>query len=251
MSGSFKDHFSGHAGDYAVFRPEYPAELFDWLASRAPGRHLAWDVATGNGQAARVLARYFERVVASDASAEQIAQATGPAHVDFRVEPAEGSSLADGSVDLVTVAQACHWFDHAAFVDEVGRVSASGGVAAIWTYELARVNPVFDGQIDTFYRETIGPWWPPERCIVERGYRDLDFPWPELDSPRFVMRHDWTLDRFEGYLRTWSAVRRCQAVTGKDPVAGIHERLLDAWGVESGRSRTVEWPLAVRAFRLG
>ena len=56
---SFKDRFSGHAAEYALYRPHYPKELFQYLASLAPNRDAAWDCATGNGQAAEMLAEYF------------------------------------------------------------------------------------------------------------------------------------------------------------------------------------------------
>ena len=122
MSRPFPDHFSGVAGAYAEFRPRYPDALFDWLAEAAPSRELAWDCATGNGQAAVALARVFTRVVATDASAEQVQAATPHPRVEYRVGPAEESGLTSDSADAVTVAQALHWFDRPSFYAEASRV---------------------------------------------------------------------------------------------------------------------------------
>ncbi len=243
----FKDHFSGHAGDYASFRPGYSAALYRWLADISPSKECAWDCATGNGQAALGLAQFFKRVIATDASKEQIEHAAQIPSIDYRTEAAEQPSLLSCSVDLVTVAQACHWFRHADFLREVGRVLKPGGVLAIWTYTGAVVSAAIDAIVSDFYNAEIGPYWPPERRLVEEGYANLRFPWPELASPHFVMEAEWSLESFEGYLRTWSAVRRYIADTGSDPVAAIHARLAVAWG---NAPRKVLWPLVLRVFRV-
>src|SRR5215207_1879848 len=107
----FEDHFSKQSQLYAKYRPNYPEEIYAYLASIAPGRSLAWDCGTGNGQAALGLAHHFDRVHASDASAEQISLALLSGKVDYRIEPAEHVSLAASSTDLVTVAVAVHWFN--------------------------------------------------------------------------------------------------------------------------------------------
>src|SRR5690606_31583471 len=130
---SFHDHFSGHAAGYAQARPTYPEALFDWLAAQCAQRELAWDAGCGNGQAAIALARHFARVIATEPSAEQVAQAPAHPRVEYRVEPAESPSLADASADLVTVAQAMHWFDLDRFHVGVRRVLRPGGLVAVWT----------------------------------------------------------------------------------------------------------------------
>jgi hypothetical protein len=209
---------------------------------------LAWDCATGNGQAAQELARHFERVVATDASAEQIAQAAAHPSIDFRVEPAESSSLEDRSVDLLTVAQALHWFDFARFCGEAGRVAVAGGIVAVWCYGLARVDEDVDAAVGDFYEHTIGPYWPPERRMVESGYRELQFPWSEVSAPEFCIVQNWDLAGFLAYLGTWSAVRRYRADRGTDPVAALRGRLAAAWGAKALRRR-ISWPIALRVFR--
>ena len=244
---SFKDHFSGHAADYASHRPTYPRELFDFLAGLVGNRALAWDCATGNGQAAAALAESFDCVIATDASAEQIESAVGlPDNVQLRVAPAEDSGIANGSVDLVTVAQALHWFDFDAFYAEVNRVLAPGGVLAVWSYGLTRISPAVDALIDEFYRGEIDAYWPPERDYVDAEYRGIPFPFEEVEVPAFSMSVEWGADELLNYLRTWSSVRRCMAALGGDPVGDLEPAMKAAWGEGE---RQVRWPLIFRVGR--
>lgn len=242
---NFNDHFSGHARDYARARPGYPAPLFEWLAANARGRRLAWDVGTGNGQAARGLAPFFDRVHATDASPEQIAEARGPDAIGFACEPAEHCSLADASADLVTAGQAMHWFELSAFYREVKRVLRPGGMLAVWTYQLNRIDPEVDRHVRWFFDDVIGTYWPPERVHVEAGYQDLPFPFAERSVPAFGLATEWGLDRFLAYVDTWSAVRRYRADRGEDPLPALREALIGPWGGEA-RQRRIGWPLAVR-----
>lgn len=247
MSEGFRDHFSGVAEGYARFRPGYPPALFAWLAERAPGKRLAWDCATGTGQAALGLAEHFARVVATDASAEQVERARPHPRVDFRVAPAERSGLDDHSADLVTVAQALHWFDIAAFFCEAGRVLRPGGLLAAWCYG----NPVLpDAALDRvlvhFYDDVVGAYWPPERRLILEGYASIPFPFREVAAPPLVMEADLALDGLAGYLRTWSATSRYVQAHGVDPVGPLEERLRAGWG-DPAATRRVRWPLAIRA----
>lgn len=247
--GSFPDHFSAVAGAYARHRPTYPAALFDWLAALPAARRHAWDCGTGSGQAAVELAARFERVTATDASGEQLARAAPHPRVTYRLAPAEESGVAGGAVDLVTVAQAVHWFDLERFWPEVRRVLAPGGAVAVWTYDLFTVTPRFDAVVRRLYDDVVGPYWPPEREMVDNAYRDLDFPFAEVAAPRFEMTAAWDLDRVEGYLRTWSASKRwAEAHGGRDPLAEAAAELAAAWG-ERARVRRVSWTLTVRAGR--
>lgn len=251
LSGpGFKDHFSRVSGAYADFRPSYPAGLFDWLATMAPGRDLAWDCACGSGQASVDLAERFERVVSTDASAAQLAGALKHPRVDYREAPAEASGLADRSVDLIAVAQALHWFDRPRFYAEARRVLKPGGVLAVWSYGVqtladARVN----AHVQHFYNEVVGPYWPPERVLVEQGYRTLEFPFAELAAPKFEMTAHWSLPRLLGYFRSWSATGRYLTERGEDPVAALAERLAPDWG-DPESEHVVTWPLAIRAGRI-
>lgn len=245
---SFKDHFSGHASDYARYRPHYPAEMFTALASLAPTGELAWDCATGNGQAAVALAAHFARVIATDASAPQIENAEPNERVEYRVAPAESSGLETGTVDLISVAQALHWFDIPAFLREAERALKPNGLLAISAYNLLTVAPEVDALVNQFYFETTGPFWPPERDIVEAGYRTIAFPFPELELPPFQMRSEWKLGQLLGYLRTWSATKNFIAAHGYDPVDSLGEELRPLWGGED-EVREVRWPMALRVFR--
>lgn len=245
---SFKDHFSGHAAIYREARPTYPPALFAWLASAAPARTLAWDAGCGNGQASGALAAHFERVVATDPSAAQIAQAHARHNIDYRVEPAEQSSLGDASADLVTVGQALHWFDLERFHAEVRRVLRPGGLVAEWTYADCTVTPAIDVHKDRLYTELTADYWPPERAFVESGYRTLAFPFDRLAAPAFDMVMPWDVEAFLAYLRSWSACQRYLAANGHDAVAHVEAPLRAAWGGQ--RVRDVRWTLHLRCGRV-
>ena len=131
---SFKDHFSSLAPAYARYRPTYPPELAAHLASVAPSRALALDLATGNGQPAIDLALHFDQVLASDASARQLAEAIAQPQVQYLRHQAECLPVKSGCADLIAVAQAAHWLNFDRFYAEARRVLRPGGVVAVWTY---------------------------------------------------------------------------------------------------------------------
>ncbi len=216
------------------------------LAGLAPGRRRAWDCAAGTGQATLELAPFFVEVIGTDASAAQLAQAPAHPGVTYRVAPAEASGLPEGSVDLVTVAQALHWLDPGAFCQEARRVLVPGGVIAVWCYGLQRLDdPPVDRLLEHFYESVVGPYWPPERRLVETGYRTLAFPFDELPAPAFEMAHDWNLVELLAYLRTWSATSRFTAERGYDPVEPLGGDLAPLWGPPN-TVRRVRWPLSLR-----
>jgi ubiquinone/menaquinone biosynthesis C-methylase UbiE len=245
----FSDHFAPVADTYAAHRPRYPAALFDWLASQAPGRRLAWDCGAGSGQATLALADRFERVIGTDASAGQLAAAPAHERIEWRVAPAERSGLPDASADLVTVAQALHWFDVDAFYAEAARVLVPGGLLAVWTYNLNRTDSAeIDRVLDAFYHDTVGPYWPAERRLVEDEYRSLRFPYAELPAPEFAMEVRWRLADLLGYVASWSAVARYRQANGADPVPALAHELAPLWG-DPDATRPMRWPLTVRAGR--
>ena len=245
---NFKDLFSQGASSYARFRPTYPAGLFTWLAGQALARGLAVDLGTGNGQAAAALAIHFDRVVGVDPSAAQLENAVGHPRVTYLCATAEATGLDHGSADLVTVGQAFHWFDHARFFAEVRRLLRPGGLLAVWTYGLTTITPAVDAVVTELYSDVVGPYWEPERRLVETGYREVAFPFGELAAPPFHMMALWRLDQLTGYLGTWSALRRYVEVHGTETLNLIFAKLATAWG--DAPEREVRWPLAVRAFRL-
>lgn len=247
---AFEDYFSQNASNYALYRPHYPADLFTYLSSIAPHRRLAWDSGTGSGQAAAGLAGYFERVVATDASADQIAHAFPHERVEYRVEPAEEPDLKTGSVDLITVATAVHWFDLARFYDNVRRVAVPGGILAVWTYHTSVIAPEIDAVLDHYYREILADYWPERWRYIDEHYQTLPFPFTELLPPAFQMQANWSLDELVGYLSSWSAGQRYAAARGHHPLSVIWSELAAAWGDPQQR-RKISWPLYMRIGRVG
>ena len=246
-SDSFQDHFSRDSASYAKFRPGYPTALFAWLADLAPARRLAWDCATGNGQAALGLAAHFRYVIGSDASRRQLGAAVRSDQVGYLAALGEASALATGRVDLIAVAQAFHWLDLPRFYEEVDRVAnPSGAVLAVWGYGLLRAEPEIEGLIHRFHRVTLGRFWPAERKLVDEGYRSFVIPIREVPAPAFSIEADLDLMGLLGYLRTWSAVGKYLEARGTDPVSALEPQLLAAWG-DPRTPRPIRWPLFVRA----
>ncbi|MFI5208824.1 MAG: class I SAM-dependent methyltransferase [Gemmatimonadales bacterium] len=245
---AFADHFSGQAGAYAAHRPSYPPGLIQQLASLCAGRALAWDAGTGSGQAAVLLGEHFQRVLATDASAEQIRHAQAHPRVEYRVARAEHSALPDQSADLVTVAQALHWFDLPQFYAEVRRVLRPGGIVAAWCYGNPTIDPEVDPVVERFYTERVGRYWSRERRHVEAGYRDLPFPFEELPAADWALEAKLTREEFLGYVATWSAVAAARKAEDVDPILDFGRDLMDAWP-EGSRRRVIRWPVSLRIGR--
>ncbi|MGH8414881.1 MAG: class I SAM-dependent methyltransferase [Gammaproteobacteria bacterium] len=250
MSGSeFKDHFSGHATAYAGARPRYPDELFAWLATLTANHDTAWDCGTGNGQAALGLAAHYRQVIATDPSKEQIGNAFPHKRIGYCVAPAESPKIKPNSVDLVTAAQAVHWFERPAFYKQVRQVLKPGGAIAVWCYGLCSITPAIDTAVQDFYNGETGAYWPPERVLIDEGYRTIEFPFKEIAAPAFSMIQHWNLPQFLAYLDTWSAVQRYIKQNGRDPVKAFGEVLEKLWG-SLMEKRQVSWPLYIRAGRF-
>ena len=242
----FKDYFSGHAQEYSEFRPSYPETMYRWLSDQCLQHDCAWDCATGNGQAAVALTEYFMEVYATDASAEQINNAIERPKIRYRVAHAEQCGLQGRSIDLVTVAQALHWFDHNKFYAEVNRVLKPGGLFAAWTYELPVISTAVDAVVWRLYEDITGAYWSPERALVDDGYRSLAFPFREVTVPQFSMTLNWNLQQYMGYLGTWSAVHKYHADKGQHPLDLVSVQLEEAWG-DPGKIKCIVWVLHVRA----
>ena len=242
---SFPDHFSESAALYASHRPSYPTELFEWLAEMTVQHERAWDCGTGNGQAAIALAAHFREVVATDPSHAQLAHAPHVERVHYAAMTAEDSALASCTVQLITVAQALHWFDLSRFYSEVRRVLVPGGTLAVWTYGLLSISPEIDVLLNSFYRETLRGYWPPERALVDAGYKGLVFPFSERATPSFRMTRKWTLKQLSGYLDTWSAVSEYRKANGSSPVGRFVAGIEPLWG-DNATARRVTWPLELK-----
>ena len=247
-ASEFKNYFGPQSGNYLAFRPRYPPDLLDYLATVSAGRNLVWDCGTGNGQAAVGLAERFDRVVATDPSADMIAHAIPHERVTYTVATYH-AGIPDRTADLVTVAQALHWFDLEPFLAEARRVLAPGGVLAMWCYGLCSLNPALTDIVDQYYSSTLGPFWPAERRHVNDGYRSFALPLDEWPAPPFELSEWWTLDDFIHYVRTWSGTNQCIAVMGEAPVLRFVESLATRWGNPEERLR-VSWPIHMRLGRF-
>lgn len=253
----FPDHFSDRADRYAEHRPTYPRELAGALAGLAPARNLAWDAGCGPGRLTALLAGRFRRVLGTDASRAQLAGAEGPStepdgsgRVAYACGLAEEAPIADGTVDLVTAAQAAHWFDLGGFYEEVRRVARDGAAVALVTYGSPEVGETVDPVLDRYRFGVLADHWPPRSRHVMERYATLPFPFGELASPELDLKERWTATDFLGYAATWSGTRSLERTEGGEPFERFAEALTEAWG-GADRVRTVRWPLTVKAGRIG
>lgn len=243
-----KDNFSTRADRYAQFRPTYPEALFEHLSQLSPGKEAAWDCGTGNGQVAQRLAAAFQNVQATDISRQQLDNAIVLPNIHYSLQPAERTDFPDHSFDLITVAQAIHWFDFDAFYAEVDRTLKPGGILAVIGYNLPRFNSAVDTVIDGFYRNVIGPFWDKERRYIDENYRTIPFPYADLPSPGFTIDVKWSFDHLIGYIETWSAVKHYQKQKEENPVALVEPGLKAAWGKASRLSG--RFPILLRHARV-
>ncbi|TGD79915.1 class I SAM-dependent methyltransferase [Hymenobacter wooponensis] len=237
------DRFSAQADLYARYRIDYPAELYTFLLTRVAGRQRAWDCATGNGQVATVLAEHFAHVDATDISAAQLGQAPARPNITYQLSPAEHTPFPDNTFDLITVAQAVHWFDMEAFNQEIRRVGHPGATVAEWGYGLLRISPDLDPLIQEFHDETMRPYWDDNRWHITDEYARLPFPFAQVEHDRFSVRRQWSAEWFLNYLRTWSSVVKYQKQHGQDPVLLLADEVTRRWGVAE---REVEFSVFLR-----
>lgn len=242
-----KDNFSKQSDLYSRFRPGYPGQLFDFLLPLVPDKRNAWDCGTGNGQVAAKLSHYFNEVYATDLSAAQIENAERKKNIFYSVEKAEKTLFPDNKFDLITIAQAIHWFQLNDFYHEAQRTLKPGGIIAVIGYDILRINKKTDLLIDTFYRDTTGPYWDEERKYVEEHYLTIPFPFKEISTPGFSMNYTWELEQVTGYLNTWSAVQHYIRKNNENPVDKFAVELKKAWG--NVLKRKVQFPIFMRTGR--
>jgi ubiquinone/menaquinone biosynthesis C-methylase UbiE len=247
---TYEDHFSGHADAYARHRPRYPNEMFAWLASLGAGRARAWDVGTGSGQVAVALAEHVDRVVATDASGDQLAHAMRHERVEYRNEPADRSSLPDASVDLITAGAAAHWFELDGFYREVQRVGKRGSIIALFSYGPRDLADAIDPIVHRFQEEVLAGFWPERIQYVHERYATLPFPFEEIPAPPFSMTAEWSLAELMAFLETWSASQRYLQERGTRATDAIAPELTRAWGDDPDRPRLFRCPLFMRAGRV-
>ena len=244
-----KDLFSEQSKIYAQFRPTYPQELFEYLLQFVQERKCTWDCATGNGQAATVLANYFEKVEATDISPAQISNAPQKQNINYHVCPAEETHFANNSFDLITVAQAYHWLNWRKFHDEVNRVGKPNAIIAIWAYNLLvcgdeEVNNI----IKHFYRDVIGPYWDYERKYVDEGYVTVDFNFQHLPPKIFQASFTWSREQLKGYFLSWSAVRKYIKEQGENPVELIEKEIDAVWNEKEHKE--IRFPIFLRIGKI-
>ncbi len=241
-----KDLFSEHSKLYSQFRPTYPNELYEFIFSYVNDFDAAWDCGTGNGQSARVLSTKFKKVLATDISAKQLEQAYQADAIFYSV-CGEKTSFEDSSIDLITVAQAIHWFDFEAFYKEVNRVAKSNAVLAVWGYSLLSITPEIDLHLQDFYKNIVGSYWDRERHLIDEQYKTIPFPFEEIATPPFDFSFDWTLEQLAGYITTWSAVRKYMQANQVNPVVKLMTDIAPLWKENSMR---ITFPLFVRLGRV-
>jgi ubiquinone/menaquinone biosynthesis C-methylase UbiE len=250
MTKGFIDNFSSKSKEYSFSRPVYPDDLFAFLSDITPNHDLVWDCATGNGQAAIGLCKYFKKTIASDASESQIDNKFERENITYKVFPAEKAILPNNSFDLVTVAQAVHWFDFDKFYEEVKRVSKKDGEGriALWGYEMHEINPKIDKVSERLNvdGDILGDSWPEEIKYIDEGYRTLPFPFKEIDTPKFGMNTKWNMYQLFNYMKTWSAVKKYHMEKKSDPLDLVREDIKNLWGEES-EEKLVTWKINLRA----
>jgi SAM-dependent methyltransferase len=242
-----KNNFSVRARQYAIYRPTYPPELFDYLMEHVIQREAAWDCATGNGQTAIALARYFEQVSATDISQQQLDNAQFGPNIIYSLQSAEHTNFEDDSFNLVTVSQALHWFDFNDFYKEVRRVTRRGGVFAAWSYSLLTISPEIDEYIREYHFTILKDYWDAERRFVDEKYESIPFPFDEILSPDFFITYEWSIEKLKGYLQTWSAYQKFIDTNGFDPVEALMIKIRPFWKTEM---MTVEFPVHMRVGRV-
>lgn len=242
-----KDLFSGHAKDYAAFRPVYPKALYDFIYQFVERFDSAWDCGTGNGQVAAVLANTFVDVHATDLSARQLENATLAPNIHYHLSGVEHTTFGDNTFDLITIGQAIHWFDRAHFYKEVNRVGKNKAIIAAFGYNPVRFSQPFDEALNRFYFDVIYPYWDTERKVVEDQYRAISFPFEEIETPEFKIELDWSIRDLQGYITTWSAVQNFIKKNGFNPVDEFVKEVKPLWTKDK---ESVYFPVFLRLGRI-
>jgi SAM-dependent methyltransferase len=245
---STKDFFSDHSKIYAAFRPTYPDDLYAFIFKHLTSKSVAWDCGTGNGQVAQYLSKYFEKVYATDISQQQIENAYQAQNIFYSVAIAEKTNFSDYQFDLITVGQALHWINTSEFYKEVNRTAKPGALLAVWGYALLNVEPEIDKLFLNFYHQTVGSYWDAARKLVEDEYRNIPFPFQQIQTPKLKFKVDWTLEQFAGYLTSWSATQKYIKVNGQDPVVPFIRIIQKFWN--PGEKKAVTFPLFLKLGKI-
>jgi len=243
-----KDNFSTQSAEYAIYRPTYPQELYDFIFSLVDEKDAAWDCATGNGQVARVLAQHFQQVYATDISEKQLSQALKLPNILYKVEAADRADVPDQSFNLITVAQAIHWFNFDAFYAEVRRALKADGVIAVIGYGLMLIDKKIDPVIHKLYEDILGKYWDSERRYIEEGYKTIPFPFEEIEAPHFQIKTTWNFSQLIGYLNTWSSLQHYKKANERNPLEYLLTELKEAWGDDA--EKDLRFPILLRIGKV-
>jgi len=252
---------TAHSSTYAIFRPAYPDSLFENLASICPSRGLAWDVACGTGQATSSLSKLFEQVIGSDLSSSQLDHALRRDNIHYYLcssecEPAvivETMKIEPHLVDLITVAQALHWFDLDAFYSTAKHFLKPEGILAVWGYTWPRVQD--SSELTRLILEmaegVLGPYFAPQHKLVDNQYKDIPFPFASViastEEPYMSMDVEWSLECLFGMFRSWSGYNSAIKIVNVDPIDQLREQFTEAWG--DFNERTITFPIFLLAGR--
>ena len=243
---STKDYFSGHSKLYATFRPTYPEDLYTFIFKHVKNFDSAWDCATGNGQVAHVLARNFKTVHATDISQQQLDHAVQAKNIHYSVQGAEQTTFSANQFDLITVGQAMHWFDIDKFYIEVKRVAKKDALLAVWGYAICSVNREVDKHFYHFYNNVIGPYWDSARKMVDEEYKNVPFPFEQIQTTKFSIKVEWTIEDFAGYLTTWSATQKFIKEKNYNPVPEVIKLMEPSWN----KKEVVLFPVFIKLGRV-
>ena len=236
------DHFSKQAKEYSQYRPNYPNELYKFLLSCVKERNTVWDCATGNGQAAIALSEYFDKVIATDLSLSQLKHAVEKSNINYYESVAESTPIKSDSINLITIAQALHWFNFNDFYKEVYRVGKTDGIIAAWCYGQCTVSKEVDEICNYFFHDVLKEFWPKQSTFIREEYKTIPFPFEKIDAPVFYMTEEWNLDEFVGYQYTWSATQRYIIELGNNPLLPIYNKYKRVWGEPEKRLKVI-WPI--------
>lgn len=226
MNKKMKDLFSNDSLLYQQARPSYPHSVMQEILKFVPERQFAWDCGAGSGQFTQLLTPYFDHIVATDISANQLQNAPYFENVSYQIQAAEKTTFADHSFDLITVAQAIHWFNFEEFYQEVQRTLKPNGIFAVIGYGLIHVeHNLINQKIQHLYSHTLQGYWDHERRFIDQAYQTIPFPFAEYPVDEVKMQYQWSATQLLKYLSTWSAIKHYERTQRQNPLIDLAESL--------------------------
>lgn len=244
------DVFSTQAKIYRRYRPSYPKKFYNEVLNLVEHAKCCWDCGTGNGQVAGQLADFFDEVEATDISENQLKEAVKKDNIVYSPQRAEISTFPSNKFDLITCAQAVHWFDFTPFYKEVIRTIRPNGILAIWGYGLLKIENDIDEIITHFYIDVIGPYWNDERKHIDSQYDTISFPFNEIRlSKKYTIEIEMNLFELKGYLNSWSSVQNYIKENNENPIDDLVVSLRKKWPEVEKRKKVV-FPIFTKIARI-